>query len=250
MLVTTSRHKILVVGASGATGLRVVKQLLELDLHVTIIVRCVNSFPKSILNHHRLRATQSTLLEMSDAELQKMVQGCTAVISCLGHNLTFKGLYGHPRRLVTQAVCRLCQAIKTVNTGDPVKFILMNTTGNQNKQAGEHVSFAQRLVVGVIRYLIPPHADNEAAAAYLQTYQGTKDQVHNNIIEWVVVRPDSLINDETVSAYTLYPSPIRSAIFDAGKTSRINVAHFMTQLVVCGSTWQSWRFKMPVIYNS
>jgi len=35
------------------------------------------------------------------------VAGCDAVASCLGHNLTFKRLFGKPRRLVTDAVRRL-----------------------------------------------------------------------------------------------------------------------------------------------
>ena len=49
---------------------------------------------------------------MSDDELREQVQGCDAVASCLGHNLTFKGIFGHPRRLVADATRRLCQAIK------------------------------------------------------------------------------------------------------------------------------------------
>ncbi|MCJ8320746.1 MAG: SDR family oxidoreductase [Colwellia sp.] len=186
---------------------------------------------------------------MTDVQLMAAVQGCSSVVSCLGHNLNLKGIYGHPRRLVTHAVQRLCSAIKATTSGSPntpVKFILMNTTGNQNTQAGEKVSISQSLVVGLIRLLLPPHVDNEKAAEYLQTNLGD----HQKVIEWVVVRPDSLINEETISAYKTYQSPIRSAIFDAGKTSRINVAHFMEQLVTNSNSWSQWKSQMPVIYNS
>ena len=64
------------------------------------------------------------------------------------------------------------------------------------------------------------------------------------------MRPDGLIDEDTVSSYTVHESPTRSAIFNAGKTSRINVAHFMTELASSESLWQEWKGKMPVIYNS
>ena len=65
----------------------------------------------------------------------------------------------------------------------------------------------------------------------------------------MAVRPDTLLDEPEVTEYQLFPSPIRSAIFDAGKTSRINVAHFMTELITTNSTWINWQGKMPVIYN-
>ena len=97
----------------------------------------------------------------------------------------------------------------------------------------------------MLRKLLPPHVDNELAADHLRTEIGQ----HDPYIEWVAVRPDSLIDQEMVTEYHAYPSPIRSAVFDAGKTSRINVAHFMTDLICNGETWQNWKGQMPVIYN-
>jgi len=236
---------ILVVGASGATGRLLVDQLLERGELVRVVVRKASSLSIAVQENDRLTITQASLLDMTHVELTALVQGCSAVVSCLGHNMNVKGIYGHPRRLVTDAVDRLCSAIKATKPEQPVKFILMNTTGNRNVVAGEKVSFAQTLVIGLIRCLLPPHADNEVAAGLLQsTFKGNQ-----SLIEWVVVRPDSLLNEVRVSDYTAHESPIRSAIFDAGKTSRINVAHFMTQLIVNNDTWQAWKFKMPVIYN-
>ncbi|AAZ27766.1 NAD(P)-dependent oxidoreductase [Colwellia psychrerythraea] len=240
---------ILVVGASGATGRLLVEQLLAQGEKVKIIVRSIDALPDVIKQNDQLMITESTLLDMTDAELQQHVQGCRAVVSCLGHNLNFNGMFGHPRRLVTGAVQRLCRAIEATAaniTSTPVKFILMNTTGNQNTQAGEKVSVAQSMVVGLIRLLLPPHADNEEAAGYLQSRYGR----HHKMIEWVAVRPDSLIDEGSVTHYQAYESPIRSAIFDAGKTSRINVANFMSQLVIDSGTWNKWKSKMPVLYNN
>jgi len=64
-----------------------------------------------------------------------------------------------------------------------------------------------------------------------------------------VVRPDSLIDREEVSEYTLHASPIRSALFNPGKTSRINVAHLMARLVAENTLWEKWTGQMPVVYN-
>lgn len=236
----------LVVGASGATGRLLVKQLLSQGETVKIIVRSIDGVAELLERNSRLIITQASLLDMTDEELIEQVQGCRAVVSCLGHNLTLRGMFGHPRYLVTDAVQRLCYAIGETKPDVPVKFILMNTTGNQNKQAREKVSIAQSVVVGLIRCLLPPHADNEKAAAYLQSNYGATQK----IVEWVVVRPDSLTDEGSVTKYVSYPSPIRSAIFNAGKTSRINVAHFMSQLSINEDIWHQWKNSMPVVYNS
>jgi nucleoside-diphosphate-sugar epimerase len=239
----------LVVGASGATGRLLVEQLLEQGEQVKIIVRSIESVPALFKRHNQLTITVASLLDMTDAQLLEQVQGCRAVASCLGHNLTLKGMFGHPRRLVTIGVQRLCQAIEKTSPDTPVKFVLMNTTGNQNNGAGETISKAQACVIGAIRQLLPPHADNEEAAECLQKNYG----VTQTAIEWTAVRPDSLIDEETVTEYKVYPSPIRSAIFDAGKTSRINVAHFMARLIldpdIDQSIWEQWNGQMPVVYN-
>lgn len=64
-----------------------------------------------------------------------------------------------------------------------------------------------------------------------------------------MVRPDNLIDDSSVSPCTVYASPTRSAIFNPATTSRINVAHFMTDLITDSAIWAEWKGQMPVIYN-
>lgn len=236
---------ILVVGATGATGRLLVNQLLNRDLNVKIIVRSTDNLPDDIKNHPNLSVIFASVLDLSDAEIALHVKGCDAVASCLGHNLTFKGMYGQPRLLVTDATRRLCDAINSHPSEKPVKFVLMNTTGNRNDDLDEPISFAQHCVMGLIRLLIPAHSDNEQAADYLRTKIGQ----NNNNIEWAAVRPDGLVNEDELSQYEVHPSPTRSAIFDAGTTSRINVAHFMADLITNDDTWQLWQGKMPVIYN-
>ena len=236
---------VLVVGASGATGSQLVEQLL-IDKHkVKIIVRTPEKLPESWKTNDDLQIISASLLELSDNEMIEIVSDCQAVASCLGHNLTFKGVYGQPRRLVTDATRRLCNAINSNNHKSPIKFVLMNTTGNRNRDLKEPISFAQRCVIGLIRLLLPPHVDNEKAADYLRTKVGQ----NNNYIEWIAVRPDGLINEEDVTDYEIHPSPTRSAIFNAGKVSRINVGHFMASLITDDNLWTKWKGQMPVIYN-
>jgi len=235
----------LVVGASGATGQLLVEQLLNRGENVKIIVRSPDSLPENIEKHDNLSVIHASVLDLSDAEMAQHVSGCDAVASCLGHNMTFKGMYGHPRKLVTDATRRLCDAIRANKAEAPIKFVLMNTTGNRNHDLSEPISFGQKCVIGLIRVMVPPHVDNEQAADYLRSRIGQNDAV----IEWAAVRPDTLIDETEVTEYEVHPSPIRSAIFDAGKTSRINVAHFMAELITDDLTWNKWKGQMPVIYN-
>jgi NAD(P)H-binding len=235
----------LVVGASGATGRLLVEQLLNRGQNVKVIVRSPDKLPEVLRKNDHITVISASILELSDLEMAQHAKGCDAVASCLGHNLNLKGIYGHPRRLVTEATRRLCNAIKTNKSQKPTKFVLMNTTGNRNRDLSEPISLGQRLVMGLIRLLLPPQMDNEQAADFLRTKIGQNDQA----IEWVAVRPDSLRDASEVTAYDVQPSPTRSAIFNPGVTSRINVGHFMADLITDGDTWNKWKGQMPVIYN-
>ena len=235
----------LIVGASGATGRLLTEELLNRGQFVKVIVRSPDKLPTAIKNHNNLTVIQASVLDLSDAELAQHVKGCDAVASCLGHNITLKGMFGHPRKLVTDATRRLCDAIKENSPEKPIKFVLMNTTGNSNRDLNEPISFAQKSVVGLLRLLLPPQADNEQAAEYLRSKVGQNDQ----LIEWAAVRPDGLIDEDEVTPYDVHPSPIRSAIFDPGQTSRINVGHFIAELITEDDIWRKWQGQMPVIYN-
>ena len=129
--------KTLIAGATGATGRWLVKELLEREQMVRVIVRSPERLPEAVRGHANLEVIQASLLDLSDAELAQHVMGCDAVASCLGHNMTFKGMFGHPRRLVTDAARRLCEAVRANAPGKPVKYVLMNTVGNRNRDLDE-----------------------------------------------------------------------------------------------------------------
>jgi len=142
----------LVVGASGATGRRIVEELLNRGQDVKIVVRSLDSLPEILKRHSKLSVIEASVLDLSDTEMAQHVRGCEAVASCLGHNMSFKGLFGAPRRLVIEVTHRLCNAIKQNETSEPVKFVLMNTAGNSNRDLNEPISFSQKCLSGFSAY--------------------------------------------------------------------------------------------------
>jgi nucleoside-diphosphate-sugar epimerase len=236
---------ILVVGASGATGRLLVEQLLGRGKKVKAVVRSVNSLPEAIRIHPLVDVVHANLLDLDAVQMHRVTEDCDAVASCLGHNLSLKGLFGPPYRLVTDATQRLSDALRSHPRETPARFVLMNTAGNRNQDLRENVSLGQRLVIGLLRLLVPPHVDNERAADFLRLNVGRGSED----LEWCVVRPDTLTDASELRGYDVFESPIRSALFDPGTTSRLNVARFMADLITDQKTWSRWHGQMPVIYD-
>lgn len=236
--------KKLVLGATGATGKLLVEQLLNFKQEVIIIVRPGSNFPELWKNNQKITIVKANIFELLPNDLSEIIKDCDSVFSCLGHNLTLKGLFGQPRKLVTDAIKLVDKSINLIEPENPIKLILMNTAGNSNRNINETISFGEKIVISLIRFAVPPHSDNEQASDYIRL---TIDK--NPKIQWSVVRPDTLINIDEVTDYEVHPSPITSAIFKPGKTSRINVANFMALLDRDDKLWEKWKSQMPVIYN-
>jgi len=236
---------VLVVGATGATGKLLVEQLLTRGSDVRVIVRSSEGLPEHLRDHHRLSLTQASLLELDDRELRQLTDGCDAAASCLGHHMSLKGVFGPPYRLVTEATRRLTNALRATVREQPARFVLMNSAGNRNRDCLEQATMSHRAAIGLIRLLVPPHADNEQAAEVLRCNIGQQD----DRLEWCVVRPDTLTDDAKPPTYQLFASPIRSPLFDPGRTSRSNVARFMADLITDDGIWSKWRGQMPVVYD-
>jgi len=171
---------ILVVGASGLTGSLLVEWLIksEENHEVRVIVRSEERFHARIKRHKNIHVVaEAPILDLSDEKLEECVKDCHAVVSCLGHVMSLGGIFGRPRNLCTEATRRLCMAIKKCSPlhrerdgtpCPPPKFILMNTIDVTNHDREESRSLFDRILLTVIRYTIPPHADNVNAAAYLE----------------------------------------------------------------------------------
>lgn len=152
--------KTLVLGATGATGKHLVNQLLNMGSEVVAVVRSPDRVPDDWKNNGRVTLIEANIDEVSEDQMVKYLGECQAVASCLGHNVSFKGIYGKPRRLVTNAVKLVCSAIKRTDADQPITFILMNTVGYRNPDYDGPRAFKERVVIALLRLLLPPHPDN------------------------------------------------------------------------------------------
>lgn len=235
----------LVFGASGATGKLVVRQLIKRQVNVRIVIRAGAVLSKEVQENPQVEIIRGNINEFTDSEMNNILEDCNAIVSCLGHNITLKGMFGKPRNLVFDAIRGVNETVRK-KADKKVKLILMSTTAFTNTKTGEETnSIGEKIVFFLLNVLLPPHRDNVKAASYLIKEIG-KD---NEKIEWVAVRPDTLENNDNETSYEIYESRVRSPILNAGVTSRINVSHFMAELLTNENLWKEWKFKTPVIYN-
>jgi hypothetical protein len=238
-------HTVLLLGGTGRTGGRVLEQLLSRGVNVRAIVRSAGRLPAGVAGNPALTVVEADLLSLSGDELRRHVAGCDAVISCLGHNISLKGVFGPPRDLVTQAVSRVCGAVESLHPAEPVKLVLMSTVsvhrpgGVDTRRGG-----LEKAELGVLRALVPPAKDNQDAADFLCDEIGTADP----FVEWVAVRPDTLLEGD-VSEYALHEGLV-SSLAKPDSTNMANVAHFMCELVESEALFDEWAGKMPVIVNA
>lgn len=240
-----AQQTVLLVGGTGRTGRRALQQLLDRGISVRAIVRSVGKLPAGVAGNPNLTVIEASLLSLPDDDLQRHLGGCDAVISCLGHVTSPKGIFGPPRDLVTRATARLCRGIEALQPAAPVKFILMSSVSVHRPLGldSRRGSF-ERAFLWMLGGVLPPAKDNQRAAEFLLEKIGP----NNAFVEWVVVRPDSLREGE-VSAYALHEGLVNS-LFAPASTNMANVAHFMCELVTNPKTWANWKGNLPVIINA
>ena len=240
----------LVVGATGMTGRHVVQQLLEQGHLVRVIVRSKQRMLDALANlpdvkDRLLQVKEASLLDLTDGEICEQVKGTQAVICCLGHTMDFRGVFGHPRRLVTVAVNRLTTATIQVSENkqdNKQKFLLMGSNGVAHPGGRDDTrAFSDRALLTILRYLIPPHADNEEAAAYIYHSLGTSG------LEWIVERPTDLV-DGVAGDYILLDKP-HGSLFGSGVATRATVAKSMVDLLTSKNLWDKYKFTMPVVQD-
>lgn len=224
----------LVLGGTGATGRRLLEQLIAANQNVRAIVRSKERLHEMVPANDLLTVTEANLWDMEDKDFQECMKDCDAVVSCLGHTIDFQGIYRDPP-FVSGTLRRVCGAISK-----PTKVILMGSEAVPNPDGKDPPrTCPERSVINVVRTLLPPHRDNEEAAEYISHEIGTND----TNIQWVVVRPADLI-DGDVSSYTTKERP-EGSLFGGASTTRANVAHFMKDLIMNDSKWKEWLYKMP-----
>ena len=245
VITTRPGRTVLVLGGTGRTGGRVLQQLLDRGVNVRAVVRSAERLPQGVAGDEKLTVKEAEVLSLSDEELSRLVDGCEAVISCLGHSISAQGVFGRPRDLVTEAARRVCSAATGLRPERPVRFVLMSSVSvDRPGRADTRRGWFERAYMGLLRGLVPPARDNQRAADFLLEAIGSDGRY----VQWVVVRPDTL-EDGDVTEYALHEGLVDS-LFRPGKTARANVADFMCELASGDGAWETWRGKLPVIVNA
>ncbi|CAJ1904029.1 unnamed protein product [Cylindrotheca closterium] len=231
--------KVLVVGATGATGKHVVQMMLDAGHEVVAIARSKESMLQKLkddkASHDKLEIREASIMEMKQEELVEVTKDCNFVVSCLGHNMSFKGMYLQDRKLVTEAAKRLTKAMPS-----SCKFILMGSDGVAHHGVDPPRSNLEGFIIFMLRYLVPPHADNEGVAAYL---------LGDTSFDWVTVRPTNLVNEEEATGKYNVTEKVEVSLFGDQTVSRNNVAHFMVELMTKKETFSKYLHKMPVVVD-
>ena len=240
-----AQQTVLLIGGTGRTGRRVLEQLLSRGINVRAIVRSAEKLHAGVAERPDLSVVEADLLALSDEELLRHVRGCDAVVSCLGHTLSLRGIFGPPRDLVCRSVERVYRATRELRPAQPVKLILMssvsvNRPGGLDTRRGRF----ERAVVWTLRGLVPPARDNQRAADFLHDVIEAADPY----AQWVAVRPDTL-KEGDVTECALHEGLVDS-LFRPGETNMANVAHFMCELATDPEVWAAWQGKLPVIVNA
>ena len=238
-------RRVLLVGSTGRTGGRVLAQLLDRGLQVRTLVRSAHRLPAGVSGRAGLEVIEADPLSIRDEELLHHLSGCDVVISCLGHTVSLRGIFGPPYDLVARFTARLYRVLEDFGGEAPVRFILMSSV-SVNHPAGREIRPGRfdRAVLWVARALLPPARDNQVAADFLHH----RVDADSPFLRWVMVRPDTLLEGE-ITKYIVQDTFVNTFL-KPGSTNMANVAHFMCELATDADTWQAWTGKLPVIVNA
>lgn len=96
---THAGQTVLLLGGTGRTGGRVLRQLVERGVRVRAAVRSADRLPADVAGDPRLTVVVADLLSMSDELVKGLLDGCDTVISCLGHTVSVQWVVVRPDSL-------------------------------------------------------------------------------------------------------------------------------------------------------
>tara|TARA_B100000683_G_scaffold39873_1_gene35216 strand:- start:293 stop:847 length:555 start_codon:yes stop_codon:yes gene_type:complete len=176
---------------------------------------------------------------MDDGAFSALIDGADAVVSVLGHNITFKGMYGPPKRLCADTVSRVVAVASGRAT--PLKLIVVSTEGvDQPLGKDPPRGCGERALLSTLKCLLPPHADNMAVIDELE-------KAHAKV-EFCAVRPADMVDGGEVP-YECH-AVLQGSAFSGFKTHRANVGAFMADLVTDDSVWTKWKNSYPHCYDT
>lgn len=193
--------KLLVFGASGATGIQVVEQALILGYAITAFVRDPGKFGIKNVN---LAIVQGDIL--NEADVRSAFDNHDAVICCLG---TSPNKVGTVR---SDGTANILRAMEKTNTR---RLVVQTSLGYADGKATLDRS------PWIFKHIIVPLLLRKA----FEDHERQEEIVRRNPVDWTIVRPGGLTNGERTGQYrhgfAYDDESIKSRI------SRADVADFM-----------------------
>lgn len=206
--------KIIVFGASGGTGLEVVKQALEAGHHVTAFVRTPS---KMNIQHSDLTLFQGDV--MNAEAVGKAIAGQEAVISTLGP----------VRPPVPHMMETAAKNIVAAMQKHGIRRIV-STTGAGVRQPEDQPKFMDRFI-GILLNLLAKEVVQDSAE--------NVNMIQSSDLEWTIVRFPRLVNGAHTGKYRVgYVSKESSTQF-----SRADGADFVLKELI----EKKWLRKLPLV---
>ncbi len=160
--------KLTILGATGATGTRLVEQALAAGHEVTAVVR--DPARLAVPAQQRLRTVTADV--MDPASITPAVAGADAVISAVGPRGT------GPTTVIQDSVRSIIQAMRKTGTRR-----LLEVSGSVVADEGESP---------YLRYLLKPVARRTFLRHVCADMRRGEDEIRQSNLEWTIFRPPSL----------------------------------------------------------
>lgn len=189
--------KVIVFGASGATGTIVTEMLLDKGHKVTAYVR---NPMKVTLVHENLSVVEGDIFD--NKAIERVLKGQEAIISCLGSNTT----------KASDQLCRMAQSISSAMKRTGLnRLVYMSTAGIENEFKG--------VIKWIIRLMLGHVIDDHRNAANLYKESG---------FDYTIIRPMQLKDGEANGHYEI---ALEGLPRTKKAVSRANVAHLIVKVL-------------------
>ena len=170
--------KLAIFGATGRTGRPLVEQALQVGYEVVALVRTPS---RLAVEHPKLMVIQGNV--MNPADVDKVVQGCDAVISVIGQSK------GAPRDTQTVAITNIIAAMNKYG----VKR-LVSLTGAGVDDPRDRPKFVHHLIKTALK-LVSGHVLKDA--------ENHAEAIRKSNLDWVIVRGPMLNEGPHTGAYRI-----------------------------------------------
>jgi putative NADH-flavin reductase len=197
-------RKLLIVGATGHTGLQLLRQALDAGHEVTAFVR---NPAKLSVDAGRVRLAVGDVTDPQSG-LTQAAQGQDVVISALGRGLSFKS-----EQLIQRSVPLLLSAMQSAGVR---RLIFTSAIGVGETAPEVRLPLVSRLMIMLpLRDIYADKAIGEAL-------------IRRSDLDWTIVQPTQLTNGQLTATYR---AGERLALRGVPTISRADVAHFIVSQV-------------------